>query len=132
MKITKEELTNIIKEEVEKALGEQQPPVSERDKVEFIVAGILFYAEQNKKKIRKPNDTSGTSEKLDYAAKIDKIFRQGMRDACFEIKNYQKTKKADDELYNILTSDKEVESNIKKYMGTSFKLEDIKCYGRFE
>ena len=76
MKITKEELTNIIKEEVEKALGEQQPPVSERDMVEFNVAGILFYAEQNKKKIRKPNDTSGTSEKLDYAAKIEKLIQE--------------------------------------------------------
>ncbi len=40
MKITKQELANIIKEEVERALGEQEQQISSEDKTIFVIAAV--------------------------------------------------------------------------------------------
>ncbi len=130
MKITKEELANIIKEEVEKAMSDQGQQISNEDKTVFVVAAVYYLTEYKIDQIPKP--TKGDRQALVY-------YREAIHDldieaaalVCRIIKDYNQGDMGSIErsYSNFSETDKKDLNGAIKKKSMGIDLKNIRCSG---
>ena len=128
--IAKEELIEIIKEQVEKALGEQDQNTSSEDKTVFVIAAVKYISEWKVKQLPKPKKGDKKAF-MSYRTAAHDIQIADMDITCEMIKQYKEGDMSSiDRLYdNFLEKDKsDLGGRIEKIAKT-FTLKDIRCSG---
>jgi hypothetical protein len=128
--IAKEELIEIIKEQVEKALGEQEQNTSSEDKTVFVIAAVKYISEWKVKQLPKPK--KGDKKALmSYRGAAHDIQIADMDITCEMIKQYKEGDMSSiDRLYdNFLEKDKSDLGGRIENIAKTFTLKDIQCYG---
>lgn len=134
MKITKQELANIIKEEVERALGEQEQQISSEDKTIFVIAAVKYLTKTKINDLPKPTKSlQGEPERdsvLDYRTSIHNLQLKELKQVCSIIKDFEngKMEKIERLYKRFAEHDKSIGGAIEKIAKT-VELRNIQCSG---